>query len=147
MAALDPETAELDAAPPNWQVLAWLRVGAEPARSEYRLGGYEQHVHPDVCERLGQVARGGRSVAAYGHCARVARAGVLYAIGMGTGSIALRLPDGLVREAVLAHDGRLDTGLGPEWVVADAWLSEVPRAEGTSLLEEWVEAARLAADA
>jgi hypothetical protein len=147
MGALDPEMEGLEAVPQNRLVLATLRQWAEPARSEYRLGAFEQHTHPDVCERLDQVARGGREVGAYGHCARVARAGVLYAIGMGTGSIALRLPDGLVREAVLAHDGRLDTGLGPEWVVADAWLSEVPRAEGTSLLAAWVEAARMAADA
>lgn len=147
MGTLDPETEELEAVPENRLILAWLRESAEPARSEYRLGAYEQHTHPDVCERLDKVASGGRSVGAYGHCARVARDGALYAIGMGTGSIALRLPGGPVREAVLAHGGWLDQDLGDEWVVADAWLSEVPRPDGSALLAEWVEAARMAADA
>ncbi len=147
MGTFDPETGELEAIHENRLVLAWLRESAEPARSEYRLGAYEQHVHPDVCDRLDQVASGGRTVGAYGHCARVARDGALYAIGMGMGSIALRLPGGQVREAVLARGGRLDQGLGTAWVVADAWLTEVPRPEGTALLATWVEAARLAADA
>jgi hypothetical protein len=147
MAALDPETVELEAVSPNRQVLAWLRVDAEPARSEYRLGGYEQHVHPDVCERLSQLARGGRSVAVYGHCALAARGGVLYAIGVGTSAVALRLAPGPHREAVLAHGGRLDPALGDGWVIADVWLSALPGAEGTALLGEWVEAARSAADA
>jgi hypothetical protein len=147
MGTLDPETEELEAVPQNGLILATLRRSAEAARSEYRLGAFELHVHPDVCERLDQVSRGGRAVGAYGHCARVARGGALYAIGMGTGSIALRVADGPVREAILARGGRLDPGLGPEWVVADAWLSEVPRIDGTALLAGWVEAARGAADA
>jgi hypothetical protein len=100
-----------------------------------------------VCERLDQVARGGQAVGVYGLCARAGRGGALYAIGMGTGSIAFRLPDGPVREAVLANGGRVEPGFGPGWVVADAWLSEVPRAAGTGLLTEWCEAARAAADA
>ena len=147
MGILDPETEALEAVPQNRVVLATLRRSAAAARSEYRLGAFEGHVHPDVCERLDQVSRGGRSVGAYGHCARAARWGALYAIGMGTGSIALRLGEGPVREAILARGGRLDPGLGSEWVVADAWLSEVPRVDGTALLAAWVEAARSAADA
>lgn len=147
MTTSDPETDALEAVPENRPVLAALRPQAEPARSQHRLGSFEQHTHPDVCERLDQVARGGRAVGVYGLCARVGRTGVLFAIGMGTGSIALRMPDGPAREDVLANGGRVERGFGPRWVVADAWLSEVPRAAGTSLLVDWVEAARAAADA
>jgi hypothetical protein len=147
MGALDPETEELEAVPANRLILASLRQAAEPAQSEYRLGAFEQHVHPDVCERLEALARGGRPVGAYGLCARAARGGVLYALGMGTSSIALRLPDGPVREAVLAGGGRLDPDLGPDWVLTDAWLPTLSGADGTALLAAWVEAARLAADA
>jgi len=147
MGGLDPETEELEAVPANRLVLALLRRSAEAARTEYRLGVFEQHAHPDVCERLGQAAPRGRAVGAYGLCARAGRRGVLYAIGMGTGSIALRLPAGKVRDAVIGRGGRLEPELGLEWVVADAWLSSLPGAEGTALLAGWVEAARLAADA
>jgi hypothetical protein len=152
MGALDPETEELEAVPGNRDVLALLRRLAEPARTEYRLGAFEQHTHPDVCERLSQVGGDGRAVGAYGLCALVTRGDVVYAIGMGTGSIALRLPAeppqaGAAREAVLRYRGRPGAELGPEWVIADAWLSEMPRAEGTALLAGWVAAARLAADA
>jgi len=147
MPTLDRETAGLEAVPQNRRVLAVLRRSAQPARSEYRLGAFEQHTHPDVCERLDQVARGGRSVGAYGHCARVGRRGVIYAIGMGTGLIALRLPEGPAREDVLANGGTLDPGSGIDWVIADAWLSDVPRAAGTERLASWVEVARTAADA
>jgi hypothetical protein len=59
----------------------------------------------------------------------------------------LRLPEGPAREDVLANGGTLDPGSGIEWVVADAWLSDVPRAAGTERLASWVEAARTAADA
>jgi hypothetical protein len=147
MGALDPEAEDLEAVPENRLILASLRRTAEPAQSEYRLGAFEQHAHPDICERLDQVARGGRSVGAYGLCARAARGGVLFALGMGTSSIALRLPDGPAREAVLSSGGRLDPDLGPDWVLADAWLSTLSGADGTALLAAWVEAARLAADA
>jgi len=147
MGTLDPETEGLEAVPENRLVLAWLRPLAEAARSEYRMGRFEMHTHPDVCERLDQLARGGRAVGAYGLCARAARGGVLYALGMGTSSIALRLPDGHAREAVLANGGRIDPDLGPDWVLADAWLSTLSGADGSSLLAAWVEAARLAADA
>ena len=147
MGALDPETEELEAVPANRPVLVALRRSAAPARSEYRLGAFEQHVHPDVCERLEALARGGRPVGAYGLCARVGRGGLLYAIAMGTGSIALRLPGGAVREALIANGGRPGADLGPEWVIADAWLSTLPGTEGSALLAGWIEAARLTADA
>lgn len=147
MGALDPETEELEAVPANRPMLATLRRSAEPARSEYRLGAFEQRVHPDVCERLDQLAAGGRSVGAYGLCARVGRGGVLYAIAMGTGAIALRLPPSAAREAVMAHGGKPGADLGPDWVIADAWLSQLPGPDGTALLAGWLEAARLIADA
>ena len=147
MGALDPETEELEAVPANRSALEALRRSAEPARSEYRLGAFEQHAHPDVCERLDALARGGRSVGAYGLCARVGRGGVLYAIAMGTGSIALRLSGAVVRDAVIGQGGRPAADLGPEWVIADAWLSKLPAAEGSALLAGWIEAARLTVDA
>ena len=146
MGRFDPE-AEATDLPHNRAVLASLRQTAEPARSEYRLGAFEQLTHPDVCERLDQLARGGRAVGAYGGCARAARGGELYAIGMGTSSIALRLVDGPAREAVMANGGRLAPGLGSDWVLADAWLSAMPRVAGTELLAAWLEIARLDADA
>lgn len=146
MGKIEPEAEALDL-PANRHVLATLARSAQPARSEYRLRAFEQLTHPDVCERLAQVAEGGQPVVAYGRCARAAPDGTLYAIGLGTGVIALRLPEGAARGAVLANGGKLDPDLGSDWVLADAWLSEVLRADGTALLASWIEVARLASNA
>jgi hypothetical protein len=146
MGRFDPDPEALDL-PANRQVLATLARSAQPARSEYRRGAFEQLTHPDVCERLDQVAGGGQPVGAYGRCARSGHDGTLYAIGLGTSMIALRLPEGPAQEAVLANGGRLDPDLGSNWVLANAWLSDVPRADGTALLTSWLELARVASGA
>lgn len=143
----DPELEGLAGVEGNRDVLEHLRRFAEPARTEYRLGPWEQHVHPDLCERLEQVAGGARSVGVYGHCALVGRAAVLYAVAFGTSRIALRLPRGPEREAVLLHGGAEDGSIGDGWVFADAWLSHLSGADGTNLLTGWVQAARRAAGA
>jgi hypothetical protein len=147
MTIRDPVVEALARHDGNGPVLEHLRARAEPARTEYRLGPWEQHVHPDVCERLDEVDRAGTAVGVYGHCARMVRGGLLYAIGLGTGTIALRLPSGPEREAVLAHGGTSGPAFGSDWDLADAWLSNVPRADGTNLLAAWVAAARGAASA
>lgn len=139
--------AEAPDLPANRPLLATLARSALAACSDYRLGAFEQMTNPDVCERLEQVAEGGQPVAAYGRCARAGPDGTLYAIGLGTGVIALRLPEGPARQAVLANVGKLDPDFGNDWVLARAWLSEVLRADGTALLASWVEAARSASNA
>jgi hypothetical protein len=142
-----PRARSLAAVPENAPILAWLRATAEPAASEYRLGVWELHAHPDLCERLDEVAPDGGRVELYGVPGRASSRGVVYAVARGIDSILLRLAAGEVSDAVLANGGSPAADVGSEWVVANAWLTNVPRAAGTDLLRSWLEAARNAADA
>ena len=55
----DPLVDEVGRHPQNEHLLAHLAERAEPARGEYRLGPWELHVHPDLCERLEEVGSTG----------------------------------------------------------------------------------------
>jgi hypothetical protein len=148
VAAADRSEAEpLERRVENGAILECLREAAEPATSAYRLGAWELHAHPDLCERFDEVAPGGRRVEVYGLPGRAGSGGVLYAVARGTSGILLRLPSGPARDAVLASGGAVASDIGSDWVRADAWLTDVPSAAGLALLAEWVEAARSAADA
>jgi hypothetical protein len=131
----------------NATLLMRLRASAEPARSEYRLGEWELHAHPDLCERLDEVAREGHRIELYGCPGRSSRLGVVYALAAGIDTILLRLPAGRARDAVLDNEGSIATEYGPNWVAANAWLTEIPRTDGTALLTQWLDTARRAGDA
>jgi len=141
----DPVVEELSRHARNLRLLAHLAERAEPARREYRLGPWELHVHPDLCERLEEVGGTG-STGVYGHCSLVAR-GVVYALGLGTSSILVRLPSGPDRLTALEHGAELDPDLGDPWLRVPAWPQDLPSAAGTSRLAGWVRAAREAAGA
>jgi hypothetical protein len=141
--------AALAAIPANRAVLARLRerAVARPADDPWALDGFELHTHPDLQERLDHVAAGqpgGRSVGLYGVPVLIA-ADVVYAIAGGTSRVYLRIPAGPTRDEVVRHGGDADVDFGPEWVGADAWLSDLTSAEGTRLLASWVAAAGRAA--
>jgi len=140
--------AALAAVPANRAVLAVLRerAVARPHDDPWALDGFELHTHPDLQERLDQVALGqpgGPSVGLYGVPVLIA-ADVVYAIAGGTSRIYLRIPPGTTRDEVLRHGGDADSAYGPEWVGADAWLSDVPSTAGTQRLASWVAAAAAA---
>jgi len=141
------EPDSIEVRPENGAILERLREAAEPATSEYRLGAWELHAHPDLCERLDDVAPGGRRVEVYGLPGRASQSGVLYVVARGTSGILLRLPTGPARDAVLANGGAVASDIGSDWVRADAWLTDIPSAAGRELLAGWIEAARGAADA
>jgi hypothetical protein len=134
--------ASLADVPANRAVLSILqgRATARPLDDPWALDGFELHVHPDLQERLDQLAvghPGGRSVGLYGVPGLVA-GGVIYAVARGTSRIEFRIPSGPAREAILLHGGDAESAFGPDWVVADAWLSDIPSAAGTALLRSWV---------
>lgn len=140
--------AALAAVPANRAVLAALRerAVARPLDDPWALDGFELHTHPDLQERLDQVALGqpgGRSVGVYGVPVLTA-SDVVYAVADGTSRIYLRIPPGATRDEVLRHGGDPDAAYGSEWVGADAWLSDVPGAAGERLLASWVAAAAAA---
>lgn len=137
--------AALAAVPANRAVLQVLRdrAIARPHDDPWALDGFELHTHPDLHERLDQVAAGqpgGRSVGLYGVPVLIA-ADVVYAIAAGTSRIHLRIAPGATRDEVVRHGGDAAPAFGPEWVGADAWLSDLPSAAGTQLLASWVAAA------
>lgn len=137
--------ATLAAVPENRAVLSVLRASAvaRPSDDPLALDGFELHTHPDLQERLDQVVAGqpgGRSVGLYG-VPGLAAANVIYAVARGTGRIDFRIPAGARREEILQHGGNSDSPFGPEWVVADAWLRDLPSAAGTDLLRSWAAAA------
>jgi len=140
----------VEAAPANRAVLAVLREQAVPRPPDdvWALDGFELHSHPDLRERLDHVGAGqpgGRSVGLYGVPVLIA-ADVVYAIAGGTSRVYLRIPAGTTRDEVMLHGGDADVAFGPEWVGADAWLSDLPSAEGTRLLASWVATAARAAN-
>jgi hypothetical protein len=141
--------AAAEAAPANRAVVGVLRKRAvrRPPDDPWALDGFELHTHPDLQERLDHVAAGrpgGHSVGLYGVPVLIA-ADVVYAIAGGTSRVYLRIPAGPTRDEVERHGGDADVDFGPEWVGADAWLSDLPSAAGTRLLASWVAAAARAA--
>lgn len=137
----DPIVDEVGRRAQNRRLLAHLAERAEPARSEYRLGPWELHVHPDLCERLEEVGAT-RPTGIYGHCSLVAPDGTIYALGLGTSRILVRLPPGPSRSAALEHGGEVDPDLGDPWLRVPAWPQDLPSADGTERLAGWVRAAR-----
>jgi hypothetical protein len=110
----------------------------------YAIEGWDLSAHPDLEERLGELARGlpGATITGYrGHPVVVDDRWVVRALATGTSGLLLRLHDGQDRVAVLAHGGEARPDLGPDWVRADPWLSGLPSADGTILVRRWVAAA------
>jgi hypothetical protein len=135
--------------PVNRAVLDVLRPLSvpRPADDPWALDGFELHTHPDLHERLDQVASGqpgaGRSVGIYGVPALVTD-DVIYAVALGTSTIDLRIPPRPIRLEVIRHGGREGSDFGPAWVSADAWVGDLSMAAGTEALRSWVAAAALA---
>lgn len=127
---------------------AIARVAGPGARARpgepYAIDGWELRAHPDLEERLRQLAEGppGASVAVLrGLPVIVDRDGIVCVAAAGTSGLLLRLADGPARDAVLANGGEAQPAIGPDWVRADPWLSDVPATAGTAMLRSWVEAA------
>jgi hypothetical protein len=125
--------------PINRDVLRFLQHQARPgtpAYAGYDLDEYELHAHPDLLERLAEAgaALDARLVAAYGVPLLVHRNGVIFALAYGTSAVLLRLPMRLQTGVITS---RWAYRLGAEWIAADAWLSDVPRRDGTERLREW----------
>jgi hypothetical protein len=142
------QLAALEAVPENGPVLTILRGRGvyRPTTAPWTLDGYELHSHPDLEERLGQLAvglPGGSTIGLYG-APGLATNGIVYAVAGGTSTIHLRLPAGPIRDEITSHADRGPSEFGPDWVVADAWLSSLSSADGTALLQSWLREAAAA---
>jgi hypothetical protein len=140
--------AALEAVPNNGQVLTILRDRGvyRPTSAPWTLDGYELHCHPDLEERIGQLAAGlpgGSTIGLYGTPGLAAN-DIVYAVAMGMSTIHVRLPACPVRDEITRHSDLGPSAFGPDWVVADAWLSHLSSAAGTALLHSWLREAAAA---
>ena len=118
--------------PLNAALLDFLRAqGCPPGGpDDYALGAWQLHTHPDLLDRLAELARHAPLHAAYG-VPVLAREGIAAVAAVGTSVLLVRLP---------AAPSGLEAGTsvpflaGHGWQAVDAWQSELPSAEGTRRL-------------
>ncbi len=125
--------------PVNHDVLLFLERQAKPSNpqaADFGIDELELHTHPDLMERLVEASAGldAAMVAAYGVPVLLHLNGVLFAFAYSMDTLILRLPHEMHARIVAS---RWSYQIGPDWVAADAWLTDVPRREGTERIREW----------
>jgi hypothetical protein len=106
------------------------------------IDGYELHTHPDLHERLLQVAVAlprGCEAALFG-CPVLAVRGVVFAATLGTSFLGVRLAGDDVPLA-LELGGQSWSNAGDDWVSFDAWNIDVPTRTWIGDLSYWCERA------
>ncbi len=128
--------------PENATLIGWLRsqaVLADGRNSEFDLGAYELHTHPDLVDRLVHLGQGSeRAITPLFGVPVLVRGGDRpFAVALGTRTLLLRLP------AQPADVTRLDVPaeLSVGWVAVDAWQSDLASGEGSVRLRAHVRSA------
>ncbi|WP_328314725.1 hypothetical protein OG432_33565 [Streptomyces sp. NBC_00442] len=124
--------------PQNRVLLDVLREQGVPQdKHGFPYEGWELHTHPDLVERLGDLAADWPAVAAYGMPVLAAK-GVAAVVARSMGMLLVRLPEAppgsLKRQA--AWPPLTDPGQG--WYSLCAWQSEIPSAESKRQLSSLV---------
>ena len=127
---MSPRGAPATAA--NASLRRFLDAQAVPDHSTWAFGGYELHTHPDLLERLEQLApRGTEVVPMAGVAVLVVDGRVASGVALGTSTLLVRSGtpvDGLEPATTIDE-------LTPDWVAVNAWQSDIIRADGTARLE------------
>jgi len=130
---------ELPVLPQNASLLEFLRSQASwpsDADGDFTLGSWQLHTHPDLMDRLCELAPGWPLTAAYG-VPLLARDGVAAVVALGTSWLVARiasLPAGIeVKEAAPGL-----TFAGGDWHIVCPWQSHLSSAEGTRVLRDLV---------
>jgi len=124
----------------NRDLLDYLRHRAQPgAGSSYDLDGWELHVHPDLIERLGDIAGSPKAVVPlYGVVIVVVR-DIAVAMASDTNTLLLRLPSP-------PEDVKAGVPIEPlcsnGWQAVSPWQSDLPSAVGLSRLRALLQEAR-----
>jgi hypothetical protein len=127
--------------PANAALLDYLRGQATlpGGPRDYALGSWQLHTHPDLMERLHDLAPRWPLTAAYG-VPLLARDGIAAVVALGTSWLAVRMeslpPDIEIREPDPAW-----SLAGDSWHFISPWQSQLPAAEGTRVLRELVSTA------
>jgi len=145
--------------PSNVALLVVLREQAvpstDPSPSAWDAAGYELHTHPDLEERLTQLASslpGHRSAMLYGCPVLATKAGVVFAVACGMRFLAFRLADadiplalemggGSTRELAQTWISPVGASLEANWIAFDPWGSALPSGKWTGDLKYFFEQA------
>jgi hypothetical protein len=126
--------------PQNASLLEFLRYQSRPPSGpgDYTLGSWQLHTHPDLMERLRELAPGWPLTAAYG-VPMLARDGIAVLVALGTDWLALRI--GQLPPWVQTKDpAPAWTFAGGDWHIISPWRTGLG-AEGDRKLRELVAAA------
>ncbi|MFK0171685.1 hypothetical protein ACIQU5_23070 [Streptomyces sp. NPDC090306] len=133
--------------PRNSALLTFLRAQAAPpdGPDDLALGEWQLHTHPDLCERLAELAPRAPLHAAYG-VPVLAHEGIAAAVALGTSALLVRLP---APPPKLRAGPPVGLPAGRGWQSVDAWQGELPSAEADRRLSGVVRGAlaRLSAPA
>jgi len=124
IAALDGD-ARLPDVPANRELIEFLRHQARPGKADrWDLDGWETHVHPDLQERMRELA--GDAVPVHGLLA-VLVDGIGVALALGTGTVLLRLP---APPPGVRPDRPVPPLSGRGWYAVDVWATDHARLAG-----------------
>ncbi len=127
--------------PANAALLGYLRGQAVPAGGpeDHALGSWQLHTHPDLMERLRELAPGWPLTAAYG-VPLLARDGIAVVVALGTGWLAIRVGS-LPPDVETVEPDTAWSFAGADWHFISPWQSQLPAADGTRTLRRLVSAA------
>jgi hypothetical protein len=127
--------------PQNGSLLGFLRGPASPPSGpgDYALGAWQLHTHPDLMDRLSELAPGWPLTAAYG-VPLLAYEGVAAVVALGTGWLAVRI-DHLPANIKTLESAPAWTFAGGDWHIVDPWQSQLSSADGTAVLRGLVRGA------
>lgn len=120
--------------PQNSELLNLLRrwgVPHKPCGCDYE--GWELHTHPDLVQRLADLAPRWPVLATFGVPVLAAK-GIAAALARGTGTLLVRLPETPPASLKPARPCPPLTDPDGDWYALDPWQSELPSAESERLL-------------
>jgi hypothetical protein len=122
-------------------LLAFLGGQARPPKGpgDYALGAWQLHTHPDLMDRLCELAPGWPLTAAYG-VPLLASEGIAAVVALGTGWLSVRI-DRLPPDVKTLEPDPGWPFAGGDWHIVDPWQSQHSSAEGTRVLRGLVSGA------
>jgi hypothetical protein len=125
---------ELPDLPQNGSLLGFLRGQASPPKfgRADALGAWELHTHPDLMDRLCDLAPGWPLTAAYG-VPLLASDGVAAVVALGTDWLAVRI-DHLPANIKTLEPAPTWTFASGDWRMLDPWQGQLSSADGTRVL-------------
>jgi hypothetical protein len=145
-------TSPLPDLPQNTALLDLLRQeGVPEERGAYAYEGWELHTHPDLVERLEDLAPQWPVLATFGVPVLAAK-GIAAVVAKGTDTLLVRLPEAPAEPLKAAERCPPLTDPGEGWYALSPWQGELPSAESRRLLSLVIQhalsyAASLSADA